>query len=838
MNKTHPKGSDPLKKYKISGMSCAACSARVEGAVRALAGVEDCSVNLLTGSMTVEGEVAPDTVIAAVVAAGYGASLAEGGSPAAADPLRDRETPRLVRRLVISVALLLPLMYLSMGYAMWGLPLPSFLVENPFVIMLLEAVLAAAVIALNFGFFVRGTRGLFHGAPNMDTLVSLGSAAAFVYSLLVLVGAAFDTAAGNTAAVHAVLHGLYYESAAMILVLVSVGKMLEARAKGKTTDALRSLMALSPKTATVLRDGKELVLPAESVRVGDIFLVRPGEHIPVDGVIIEGEGAVNESALTGESIPVDKAAGDSVACATQNMSGFLSCRATRVGEDTTLSEIIRLVSDAAASKAPIAKAADRVSAVFVPLVMGIALLSLAVWLAVTQDFSYALARAISVLVISCPCALGLATPVAIMVGSGVGARRGILFKSATALEVAGKVRTVILDKTGTVTRGELVVTDLVPHAVSSEELLAAACSLEAKSEHPLSRAIVAFGEEKGIRPHAVTEFSALPGRGLVGMEGDVPLRGGNAPYLSQYTEIPPSFADRALALSEEGKTPLFFARGDAFLGMIAVADTVRKESAAAVRALSALGVHTVMLTGDNERTARAIAARVGIDEVVAGVLPEGKEQVVASWRARGRVMMVGDGINDAPALARADVGVAIGAGSDVAIDAADVVLMRSRADDIPTLIRLSRAVMRTVRQNLFFAFVYNAIGIPLAAGALIPLLSWELPPMFGAAAMSLSSVSVVSNALRLYTFSPEKSKKRDKKEIKTMKKTVHIEGMMCPHCEARVKSVLEGLDGVAEAAVSHESGTAVLVLTAPVADSTLKSVVEAEHYTVTAIEED
>ena len=810
-------------------MSCAACSARVESAVRALAGVEECSVNLLTGSMTVEGEVAPDAVIAAVVCAGYRASIAGKAEAVSADPLRDRETPRLVRRLSASVVLLLFLMYISMGYAMWGLPLPFVLVENPFLILLFEAVSAAAVIALNFGFFLRGTRGLLHGAPNMDTLVSLGSAAAFLYSTLVLIGAAVDTAAGNTAAVHAAMHDLYYESAAMILVLVSVGKMLEARAKGKTADALRSLMALSPKTATLLRDGEEISVPVESVKVGDIFLVRPGEHIPVDGVILAGEGAVNESALTGESIPVNKQAGDGVACATQNMSGFLSCRATRVGEDTTLSEIIRLVSDAAASKAPIAKAADRVSAVFVPLVMGIALIALAVWTAARGDFSYALGRAISVLVISCPCALGLATPVAIMVGSGVGARRGILFKTATALEEAGKAKTVILDKTGTVTRGELTVTDLAPCAVSEEDLLTVAASLEWQSEHPLSRAIVACGEERSVRLFAVTEFSALPGRGLIATADGAILRGGNAAYLSAYASIPAEFEEKAAALAEEGKTPLFFARDDAFLGMIAVVDTVREESAAAVRALAELGVHTVMLTGDNERTARAIAARVGIDEMVAGVLPKGKEKVVASWRTRGRVMMVGDGINDAPALARADVGVAIGAGSDVAIDAADVVLMRSRADDIPTLIRLSRAVMPTVRQNLFFAFVYNAIGIPLAAGAFIPLLGWELPPMFGAAAMSLSSVSVVSNALRLYTFSPEKPKKRDKKEMRSMKKTMHIEGMMCPHCEARVKSVLEGLDGVAEAAVSHESGTAVLTLSAPVADGVLKSTVEAER---------
>ncbi len=822
-----------MQTYRVSGMSCAACSARVESAVAAVGGVGACSVNLLTHSMTVEGSVSPDAVIAAVVRAGYGASLLEDGR-AAADPLRDRETPRLVRRLILSCALLLTLMYVSMGHVMWGLPLPSALEADPFAILLLEGVLSALVIALNFGFFVRGTRGLLHGAPNMDTLVSLGSAAAFLYSTLVLIGMGADAAAGNTADMHAALHGVYYESAAMILVLVSVGKMLEARAKGRTTDALTALIALSPKTATLLFDGKEVTVPVEEVRVGDIFLVRPGEHIPVDGEVLEGESAVNEAALTGESIPVDKRAGDRVACATQNCSGFLSCRATRVGEDTTLSEIIRLVSDASAGKAPIAKAADRVSAVFVPLVMAIAALSTVIWLLIDPSFSHALGRGIAVLVISCPCALGLATPVAIMVGSGVGARQGILFKTAAVLEEAGKVKTVILDKTGTVTRGVLAVTDLVPLGISEEHLLTAACSLESKSEHPLARAILSCGEEKRISLTPVTSFSALPGQGLFGMTEEGLLRGGNAAYLSAYTVIPPAFTDMAERLSGEGKTPLFFARDGIFLGMIAVADTVREESAAAVGALSELGIRTVMLTGDNERTARAIAARVGIDEVVAGVLPEGKERVVAAERAHGRVMMVGDGINDAPALARADVGVAIGAGSDVAIDAADIVLMRSRADDIPAMIRLSRAVMHTVRQNLFFAFVYNAIGIPLAAGLFVPLLGWELPPMFGAAAMSLSSVSVVSNALRLYAFSPYKIKK---KEIKPMKKTMHIEGMMCPHCEARVKGVLEALDGVAVAAVSHESGIAALTLTAPVADSLLKSVIEAEHYTVTSIEE-
>ncbi len=820
-----------MEKYTVTDMSCAACAARVERAVSALPSVESCAVNLLAGTMTVTGTATAEEIIAAVTHAGYGAAPADRKKTVVSkEELPAGKLPPLLRRLFFSIPLLLALMYLSMGYVMWGFPLPAALAEAPLFLAWLEALLAAAVIALNFGFYIRGIKGLLHLSPNMDTLVSLGSGVAFLYSLVSLIGVGTDADAARH-----LLHGLYFESAAMILVLVSVGKMLEARAKGKTADAIRALMALAPKTATVLRDGKEVTIPAEEVAVGDVFLVRPGEHIPVDGIVESGESAVNEAALTGESIPVDKTAGDTVASATRNQSGFLRCRATRVGEDTTLSEIIRLVGDASSGKAPIAKIADRVSSVFVPIVMGIALVAGVIWYAAGAGFSYALARAISVLVISCPCALGLATPVAIMVGSGIGARNGILFKTAAALEEAGRVKTVIFDKTGTVTEGILTVTDLLPHEISAEELLLRAAALEKKSEHPLSRAVVSRAEEEEMALPESKGFAALPGRGLTASIGDVVLFGGNTAYIAEHAPIPTEWEEAAVRLADEGKTPLFFAEEGKLLGIIAVADRVRPDAAAAVSALRALGIRPVMLTGDNERTARAIASRVGIEDVIADVLPAGKAEAVDARRRDGRVMMVGDGINDAPALARADIGVAIGAGSDVAIDSADVVLMKSRPTDVPALIRLSRAVVRNIRGNLFFAFLYNALGIPLAAGLFVPLLGWELPPMFGAAAMSLSSVSVVSNALRLYSFDPRKTK--PEKEIKPMKKVMHIEGMMCPHCEARVKTVLAGIAGVADAAVSHESGTATLTLAAPVADEVLRAAVEAEHYRVTAIDE-
>ena len=786
--------------------------------------------------MTVEGSVSPDAVIAAVVRAGYGASLLEDGR-AAADPLRDRETPRLVRRLILSCALLLTLMYVSMGHVMWGLPLPSALEADPFAILLLEGVLSALVIALNFGFFVRGTRGLLHGAPNMDTLVSLGSAAAFLYSTLVLIGMGADAAAGNTADMHAALHGVYYESAAMILVLVSVGKMLEARAKGRTTDALTALIALSPKTATLLFDGKEVTVPVEEVRVGDIFLVRPGEHIPVDGEVLEGESAVNEAALTGESIPVDKRAGDRVACATQNCSGFLSCRATRVGEDTTLSEIIRLVSDASAGKAPIAKAADRVSAVFVPLVMAIAALSTVIWLLIDPSFSHALGRGIAVLVISCPCALGLATPVAIMVGSGKGARNGILFKTAAALEEAGRITIAALDKTGTITMGQPKVTDVAAEeGIGEDELLSLSYSLEYKSEHPLARAIVEYGQARHLSPLPAEDFSALPGNGLTARIHGEKVLGGSMKFMETQVEIPAALKKKADQLAGEGKTPLFFAREGRLLGLIAVADTIKEESPEAIRQLKNMGIKVVMLTGDNERTAQAVGRQAGVDQVIAGVLPDGKEQVIRELKKQGKVLMVGDGINDAPALTRADLGMAIGAGADIAVDAADVVLMHSRLTDVPAAIRLSRAALRNIHENLFWAFIYNVIGIPLAAGAFIALLGWQMNPMFGAAAMSLSSFCVVTNALRL-NFLDLSSTKRDhkikaKKERKQMEKIMKIEGMMCPHCSGRVKKVLEALPQVAEADVSHEKGTAVVKLSAPIDEAILKKTVEDQGYTV------
>ena len=815
------------QQFDVTGMSCAACSARVEKAVKAVAGVESCAVSLLTNSMAVEGDVPAEAIVEAVTAAGYGASPKGAATkPVSPKKAEKSEVKTLLTRLICSLALLLPLMYLSMGHGMWGWPVPRALAKNAMAQGLTQLLLTTAVMVINQKFFKSGVMGLLHRAPNMDTLVSLGAAAAYGYSLAVLYRL-------TTMPEHMhMLHELYFESAAMILTLITLGKLLEARAKGKTTDALQSLLALSPKTATVVRDGKELSIPVEQVRVGDVFLVRPAQSIPVDGVVLEGSSAVNEAALTGESLPVDKAEGDTVSAATMNQSGFLKCRATRVGEDTTLSQIIKLMSDAAATKAPIAKLADRVSGVFVPVVMSIAAVTLIVWLLVGQSFGYALARGISVLVISCPCALGLATPVAIMVGSGMGAKHGILFKTAVSLETTGKVHTVVMDKTGTVTEGKPRVTDLLPaEGVSEEELLSTAFALEARSEHPLARAIVERAGDS--TPAAVTDFAAAAGNGLSAKLDGVELRGGKRDYMT--AAVPQAWEDRALALAQEGKTPLYFAKGGRFLGLIAVADTLKPDTKDAVHELKRLGLHLVLLTGDNRRTAEAIAKQAGIDEVVADVLPDGKEAVVRDLQKNGRVCMVGDGINDAPALTRADVGLAIGAGTDVAIDAADVVLMNSRLSDVATAIRLSRATLRNIRENLFWAFFYNCLGIPLAAGAFVSLLGWEMNPMFGAAAMSLSSFCVVTNALRLNFFDYKKSKKHHKKEQKTMKKTMKIEGMMCGHCEATVKKALEAIPQVESAEVSHVNGTAVVTLREPVADDVLRAAVEAKDYRVTAV---
>ena len=838
-----------MEQYTVTGMSCAACSARVEKAVSGVEGVSSCSVNLLTNSMGVEGSASPEAIIAAVEAAGYGASrkgAAKASSPAAEeDALRDRETPVLKRRLLSSLGFLLVLMYISMGHAMWGFPLPAFLDGNPVALGLMELLLAAIVMLINKKFFTSGFRGLLHGAPNMDTLVALGSGVSFAYSTVALFAMTAAVQRGDAAGAHALLHDLYFESAAMILTLITVGKMLEARSKGKTTDALKSLMRLAPQTACVERGGKEVSVPIDEVVRGDVFLVRPGESIPVDGVVLSGISSVNEAALTGESIPVDKTAGDRVSAATVNQSGFLRCEAERVGEDTTLSKIIKMVGDAAATKAPIAKLADRVSGVFVPAVIAVALVTFAIWLLLGKAFGYALLRAIAVLVISCPCALGLATPVAIMVGNGVGAKNGILFKTAVSLEEAGKAQIVVLDKTGTVTNGEPVVTDLLPaEGVSEEELLAAALSLEKKSEHPLARAVTAYAAERGTEGREAEDFSALPGNGLRARLDGEELLGGSLAYISSLTAIPPELRERADALSEKGKTPLLFAKGGDLLGVIAVADTVKDDAAEAVRELKGMGISVVMLTGDNARTAAAIGAQVGADEVISGVLPDGKESVIRSLRQRGRVAMVGDGINDAPALARADIGIAIGAGADVAVDAADIVLMKSRVRDIPAAIRLSRATLVNIKENLFWAFFYNVICIPLAAGAYARL-GLTLSPMVGAAAMSLSSFCVVSNALRLNfrkIYDPSRDKaikktlvKSDKEEF-SMTKTMKIEGMMCPHCEARVKKALEALEAVASAEVSHVSGSAVVTLNAPAEDEVLKSAVEAQGYEVLGIE--
>lgn len=808
-----------MEQYRVTGMSCAACSARVEKAVSAVDGVTACSVNLLTHSMAVEGDVPPQEVIAAVTAVGYGASLMGDETVSESAVTATSETAVLVRRLLVSVGLTAVLMYLSMGYTMWGWPLPAAVAARPLLIGLLQLALAAAVMMVNRRFFINGTKGVLHGAPNMDTLVSLGSLASFAYSTVLVAGMTGAEAAHR-------LHGLYFESAAMILTLITLGKLLEARSKGKTTDALKRLMTLAPQTATVLRDGHEVKVPIAEVAVGDVFVVRPGEAIPVDGVIVDGHSAVDESALTGESIPVDKTVGDAVSAATVNRAGFLRCEAVRVGEDTTLSNIIRMVSDAAASKAPIAKLADRVSGVFVPVVMGIALVTVTVWLLTGADLGYAIARGVSVLVISCPCALGLATPVAVMVGNGVGAGHGILFKTAEALERAGKVRTVVLDKTGTVTAGEPTVTALVSE--DEKELLTLAASLEQKSEHPLARAVLREAEARALTLDEVTDFEALPGNGLRGMRRGERLVGGNVAFLEREVGVDDVWKERAAALSKDGNTPLLFALGHRLLGIVAVADTVKADSPEAVRRLHRMGLRVVMLTGDNARTAAAVGAVAGVDDVIADVLPDGKEAVIRELQKDGAVMMVGDGINDAPALTRADVGVAIGAGTDVAIDAADIVLVNSRLSDVAAAIRLSRATLTNIKENLFWAFAYNTLGIPLAAGVFVPLLGWELSPMFGALAMSLSSFCVVSNALRLNTV-------RLREKQKTLRRTLYIEGMMCGHCEAAVKKALEAVGGVIGAEVSHEKGTAVVTLAMPVEDGVLRQAVEAEEYTVTKI---
>ena len=829
-----------MKQYQVTGMSCAACSARVEKAVSKVPGVTACSVSLLTNSMGVEGTAGEQAVIAAVEAAGYGASVKGApavAAPAADDPLADHETPALKRRLYSSLVFLVALMYLSMGHMMWGWPAPAFLAENHVAMGLAQLLLTAIIMVINQRFFIRGFKSLWHRSPNMDTLVALGSTASFVYSVYALFAMTGDQARGDAAQVMGWMHEFYFESAAMILTLITVGKMLEARSKGRTTDALKGLMKLAPQTATLLVDGQERTVPIGDVKQGDLFVVRPGENIPVDGVVLEGHSAVNESALTGESIPVDKTEGDAVSAATVNQSGFLRCQATRVGEDTTLSQIIRMVSDAAATKAPIAKVADRVSGVFVPVVIAIALIATAVWLATGADFGYALARGISVLVISCPCALGLATPVAIMVGNGKGAKNGILFKTAVSLEEAGKVRVVALDKTGTITTGQPRVTDVLPApGVTDEQLIAAAYALEQKSEHPLAHAVVERAQDLGLKAQEVSDFAALPGNGLTAMLDGEALSGGSLAFISGRTEVSGDMRAQADHLSGEGKTPLLFSRGGRLLGMIAVADAIKPESPQAVRELQNMGIRVVMLTGDNQRTAEAIGRQAGVDQVIAGVLPDGKESVIRSLQSQGKVAMVGDGINDAPALTRADIGIAIGAGTDVAIDAADVVLMNSHLTDVPAAIRLSRATLRNIHENLFWAFIYNIIGIPLAAGVFIPLLGWQLNPMFGAAAMSLSSFCVVSNALRLNLFDPHSARKDHKikfaKEPKTMQKTLKIEGMMCTHCSGRVKKALEELPGVVSAEVSHESGTAVVTMSAPVDDATLKKAVEDQGYQV------
>ena len=842
-----------MEQYHVTGMSCAACSSRVEKAVSKVPGVESCSVSLLTNSMGVEGTASPEAVIAAVEAAGYGASCkgsgagtsggsgngASGGG-AEADLLEDTETPVLKKRLIWSIIFLVVLMYFSMGHMMWGWPVPEAMADNHVAMGLLQLLLTAAVMVINQKFFISGFRSLWHRAPNMDTLVALGSTAAFgysTYSLFAMTGAQVQ---GDMDGVMQYMHEFYFETAAMILALITVGKMLEARSKGKTTDALKNLMKLAPKTAVVLRDGTETEVPVEQVVKGDVFVVRPGENIPVDGIVLEGISAVNEAALTGESIPADKNPGDQVSAATVNQSGFLKCEASRVGEDTTLSQIIRMVSDAAATKAPIAKIADKVSGVFVPAVIGIAAVTIVIWLLCGQSIGYALARGISVLVISCPCALGLATPVAIMVGNGMGAKNGILFKTAVSLEEAGKVNTVVLDKTGTITRGEPKVTDLImAEGVSEAELLETAYALEARSEHPLAGAVVAMAEEKKLKVCDVQDFMILPGNGLTAVDNGDQLIGGSLTFLNDRIGVPDDVKTVAQRLAEEGKTPLLFARSKKILGVIAVADVIKEDSPEAIRQLQNMGIEVVMLTGDNERTAAAVGKQAGVDQVIAGVLPDGKEAEIRRLRRKGKVAMVGDGINDAPALTRADIGIAIGAGTDVAIDAADVVLMNSKLSDVPAAIRLSRATLKNIHENLFWAFIYNIIGIPLAAGVWIPLFGWQLNPMFGAAAMSLSSFCVVTNALRLNLFDMRNAAKdkqiKRKQEEKTMEKTMKIEGMMCGHCEATVKKALEALDGVDHADVSHEQDQAVVTLKEDVADDVLKKAVEDKDYNVVSI---
>lgn len=836
-----------MEQYTVTGMSCAACSARVEKAVSKVEGVTSCSVSLLTNSMGVEGTAAAADIIKAVEEAGYGASRKgettkagqTGKTVGDEELLADRETPILKKRLLASLGFLAVLMYFSMGHMMWGWPLPAFFQDNHIAMGLIQLLLTAVVMVINQKFFISGYKSLWHRAPNMDTLVALGSTAAFVYSTYALFAMTDAQVKGNMESVMAYMHEFYFESAAMILTLITVGKMLEARSKGKTTDALKSLMKLAPKTATILQDGVETEISIEQVNKGDFFVVRPGENIPVDGIVVEGNSAVNEAALTGESIPVDKAPGDAVSAATLNQSGFLTCQASRVGEDTTLSQIIQMVSDAAATKAPIAKIADKVSGVFVPAVIAIAVVTIIVWLLAGESLGFALARGISVLVISCPCALGLATPVAIMVGNGMGAKNGIMFKTAVSLEETGRTQIVALDKTGTITGGEPKVTDVIPvGGISEKELLFHAYALEQKSEHPLAGAIIAYGKNKDIAVGEVTDFTALPGNGLSAVLDGSTLIGGNYKFVSEKSEISQSIKEKSEVLSEEGKTPLFFAKDGKLLGIIAVADMIKEDSPQAVKELQNMGIKVVMLTGDNERTAKAIGKQAGVDEVIAGVLPEGKENVIRNLKKKGKVAMVGDGINDAPALTRADIGIAIGAGTDIAIDAADVVLMKSRLSDVPAAIRLSRATLKNIHENLFWAFFYNVIGIPLAAGVWIPLLGWKLNPMFGAAAMSLSSFCVVTNALRLnlchiYDASKDKKIKNKKKaEVKEMEKTMKIEGMMCGHCEARVKKCLEALPQVDEAVVSHEAGTAVVKLNTEIANEVLKKTVEDQDYKV------
>lgn len=842
-----------MEQYTVTGMSCAACSARVEKAVSKVTGVSACSVSLLTNSMGVEGDATAEAVIAAVEAAGYGAAKKNSGNnpdndsssevpaPNYDDELKDTQTPIMLKRLIASLVLLIPLMYVSMGHMMWGWPLPDVIIDNHVAMGLIQLLLTTMIMVINQKFFISGFKGMLHGAPNMDTLVALGATASYGYSVYALFAMTDAQMRGDMSGVMSYMHEFYFESAAMILTLITVGKMLEAHSKGKTTDALKSLMKLSPKTATVIRNGVEQSVGIEQVHIGDVFIVRPGENIPVDGIVIEGASAVNESALTGESIPVDKEAGDGVSAATLNQSGFLKCEATRVGKDTTLSQIIQMVSDAAATKAPIAKIADRVSGVFVPVVIVIAVLTIMGWLIAGQTIGFALARGISVLVISCPCALGLATPVAIMVGNGMGAKNGIMFKTAVSLEETGKTQIVALDKTGTITRGEPEVTDIVTAPdIDEARLLEIAFALEQKSEHPLARAVINYCNSRGINAKAADDFTAVAGNGLSGVYNSEKVSGGNKRFIERQAEVEASLIATAEKLSDEGKTPLYFECGGRLLGIIAVADVLKEDSPQAISELKNMGIRVVMLTGDNEKTAKAIGTKAGVDEVIAGVLPDGKEAVIRKLTQQGKVAMVGDGINDAPALTRADIGIAIGAGTDIAIDAADVVLMKSALSDVPAAIRLSRATLRNIHENLFWAFFYNVIGIPLAAGIWYPIFGWKLNPMFGAAAMSLSSFCVVSNALRLNLFSMYSTKRDHKiktklKEIEEMEKTMEIKGMMCGHCEARVKKTLEAIEGVDEAIVSHENGTAIVKMSTEVADDVLKGAVEAQDYEVVSV---